>query len=125
METAIQAAIYTALNGNIAASVYDNVPKNANYPYVTIGDDSHLAWDTDTTLGAETTITLHVWSRYDGMKEAKDIQASIYSILHRANLSVSGYTLVTIDFVQSDIFIDADGFTRHGAQTFRILLDEV
>lgn len=134
-ESAIQTAVYGALNADstlLAAvtGVYDDVPQAidpgaaANFPYITIGEDTHAEWDTDTSLGDDATITIHVWSRGRGRKETKDIQALIYGLLHRANLAVTGYNLVGVDWIQSQSFMDADGLTRHGVQTFRITIEE-
>lgn len=134
-ETEIQSAVYGVLSGDstLMASVtgvYDDVPQAldpgaaANFPYITIGDAQHQEWDTDTELGTDATVTVHIWSRYRGRKEVKDIQALIYGLLHRANLIVSGYNLVGVDWIQSDSFMDTDGLTRHGVQTFRITIEE-
>lgn len=134
-ETEIQTAIYDALTGDstlmaAVTGVYDGVPQptdggaGTDFPYVTIGETQHQEWDTDTELGADATVTIHVWSRYRGRKEVKDIQAIIYGLLHRANLAITGYNLVGIDWIQSDTFMDADGLTRHGVQTFRITIEE-
>lgn len=135
IESAIQSAIYSALTGDstlmsAVTGVYDDVPQSADagsgaaFPYVTIGEATHTEWDTDTELGSDVTVTIHVWSRYRGRKEVKDIQGQIYSLLHRANLAVTGYNLVGVDWIQSDSFMDADGLTRHGVQTFRITIEE-
>jgi hypothetical protein len=68
-ETASQEIVFDALNGQITAGVYDDVPylpegmPRQNFPYVVIGDDTTTAWDTDDTLGKEITITVHIWSR--------------------------------------------------------------
>ena len=128
-ENAIQSSIYNALKGDstLLASVtgvYDDVPqsldpgKGKDFPYVTIGEATHVEWDTDTELGTEATITIHTWSRARGRKEVKEIQG------HRASLIVLGYNLVGIDWIQSDSFMDTDGLTRHGVQTFRITIEE-
>jgi len=134
-ESAVQDSVYDALKANSALSaavvgVYDAVPQAADsgsgsaFPYVTIGEDTAIEWDTDTELGADLTITIHTWSRYRGRKETKQIQGLIYGILHRANLSISGYHLVGVDWLQSESFMDTDGLTRHGVQTFRITIEE-
>lgn len=135
-ESSIQQAIYAALTGNAAlmalatGGILDYVPQaddagadNA-FPYVTIGDDTAIPFDTDTSVGADTTITIHVWSRYRGRKEVKQIQGAIYAVLHRATIPVEGQHLVGIDWIQSDSFMDSDGLTRHGVQTFRITVEE-
>lgn len=135
-ESSIQSAIYAALTGDAAlmalatGGIRDDVPQAddagdaVDYPYVVIGEDSATPFDTDSSVGAEATITLHVWSRYRGRKEVKAIQGAIYRALHRANIPVAGQHLVGIDWIQSDSFLDADGLTRHGVQTFRLTLEE-
>ena len=134
-ENAIQVAIYQTLSSDSTLSaavtgVYDTAPQAldagaaANFPYVPIGEDTHVEWDTDTELGADVTVTIHVWSRDRGRKETKTIQGLIYGLLHRASLSISGYNLVGVDWLQSDSFLDTDGLTRHGVQTFRITVEE-
>lgn len=129
--TASQQAIYTALSGNISATVYDDVPvlpsgqPAANFPYVVIGDDTSIAWDTDDQTGAEMTVTLHIWSRAGGYKQAKAIAGEIYAILHRASLSVTGHHLVDCLQEFSEFMRDPDGETRHGVLRYRITVQKV
>lgn len=134
-ESAVQIAVYNALVANVdlailvGTRIYDAQPRTLGnpalqFPYVTIGEDTHADWSTDTENGDDATITIHTWSRYNGRKEEKEIQGLIYAALHRAALNVSNYALVSIDWISSDSLIDADGETRHGVQTFRLLLDK-
>ena len=118
----IQQAVFDAL-GAEGLRVYDHVPSDAAFPYVVIGEDTHIPFDTDDSLGAESTVTIHVWSRYRGKKEAKELQASIYSALTRAELSIDSYDLITIEFEYSDVLLDPDGITRHGVSRFRFLTE--
>lgn len=105
--------------------VYDAVPENnTNFPYVVLGADTHVPFDTDNSVGADSTLTLHVWSRYRGMKECKDIQALLYDALNRYELSVAGFWTVFCDFEYEDTLLDADGLTRHGVSRFRTLIEE-
>lgn len=133
-ELAIQGAVYAALTGSAALTalvrgVYDAQPRpltgsdTLQFPYITIGEDTHTDWSTDTESGDDATITIHTWSRYNGRKELKEIQGLIYGALHRRSFDVAGYALVSCDWISSDSLIDADGETRHGVQTFRLLLD--
>lgn len=133
---AIQQAIYGQLIGHaplmaLVTDVYDDVPQALDsgaasaFPYVTIGEDVHQDWSTDTSLGDDATITIHTWSRYRGRKETKQIQGAIYDALTRVDLSVTGYKMVAIDFVDEQSFVDTDGLTRHGVSTFRVILDEM
>lgn len=133
-ESGIQGAIYAKLTGNaplmaLVAAVYDDVPQpsdsgnGAAFPYVTIGEDVAVEWDTDTDTGADVTMTIHSWSIVPGRKQIKQIQGAIYDALHRAVVIVTGYKVVGVDWVSSQSFIDADGVTRHGVQIFRITLE--
>lgn len=119
----IQRAIYGELNGVISVPVYDFVPQDTEYPYVTIGEDTALAWDTNTETGLEATLTIHTWTRDRGRKATKEIQKEIYDILHRATFGVSGGDMVGIDFEFSETLLDPDGHTHHGIQRFRVFYD--
>ena len=135
-ELAVQGAVYAALTAHapltaLVRGIYDAQPRPLTgsdalqFPYVTIGEDTANDWSTDTASGADATITVHTWSRYRGRKEVKEIQAEIYAALHRQALTVAGYAFVSCDWISSDSLIDADGETRHGVQTFRLLVEKV
>ena len=124
----IQKAIYAALASAVApVVVYDNVPQNAAFPYVTIGEDTAIQWDTmpdgsGKGHGQEATLTIHTWSRYAGRKETKELQGSIYTALHNQSLSMDDHTMALLQFEYADSFMDDDGRTRHGVQRFRMLV---
>jgi len=130
-ETVVQKAIYSKLATDLSYPVYDNVPQpddsgnKDDFPYVTIGEDNHVTIDTDTELMNQVSITIHTWSRYRGRKEIKEMQGAIYESLHRANLSEPGYKFINIAQVDSVSFLDTDGLTRHGVQTFNLLIEEL
>lgn len=125
-ELVVQQAIYDKLTTDISYTVYDDVPQDpSEFPYVTIGEDNHVFADTDTELMNQVSITIDTWSRYRGRKEIKQMQAAIYNSLHRANLVAAGYNFVTITQESSISFYDADGITRHGVQTFNLLIEEL
>lgn len=143
-ELEIQKAVYGALiadaglamvlAGNMEddelPAVYDHVPQAKDsgsdmlFPYVVIGDDTALDWDTDTSVGKEATITIHSWSRYRGRLEIKQIQGEIYRVLHLSNLMIEGYDLVLCFSEYSECLLDPDGLTRHGVQRFRLIIDK-
>jgi hypothetical protein len=124
-EAAIQQASFDRLSSYPGMpTVYDDVPTGAAFPYVVIGEDTHIPFDTDDSLGSESTVTFHVWSRYRGKKEAKEILGLIYEALTRQALSVVGHDLITIEFDYSDVLLDPDGITRHGVSRFRWLVEQ-
>lgn len=125
----LQKAIYQALTADAAlmglvTNVYDRPPQNSAFPYVTLGDATARDWSSKTTTGVEHTIALRVWGREGGRKEASLIMERIHTLLHQANLSVTGHTLVMIRFVSSDITLENDGWTYQGAMRFQALLQK-
>lgn len=129
---ALRQALYTALTGDAVlqaligdpARVYDDVPADAAFPFVTFGDAAANDWSAAGTLGSEHLITLHVWSRYEGHKEAQQILEALEALLHDASLSPTGHALINLRFVSSGIIRDPDGATTHGFIRFRAVTEQ-
>lgn len=127
----LQQAVFTrlgafaAVTALVGARIYDHAPQDVVFPYIVVGDTTANEFDTDTSSGADHTVTVHAWSRYRGRKEVKQIQRAIYEALHRHDLAVTGAQTVTCDWQYAENFVDGDGLTRHGVTRFRVLLDEV
>ena len=129
-ELAVQELVYDLLSESAplvakVQGIYDEVSEFEEFPYVTIGEDIHNEDDTVSVLGDDCSITVHSWSRYRGRKETKQIQGLIYNALHRQTGTIVGYNVISIDWENSQSFLDSDGLTRHGVQTFRILTEKV
>jgi hypothetical protein len=126
---AVQQAVMNALAANAdlqalignPARLYDHVPPDAAFPFVTYGATHIVPYDTKTETGFEQIVTLDIWSRYRGGKETRDIFQALYTILHRANLIVSGQAFLSCEFHSADLAIDGDGLTTHGAARFSII----
>ncbi len=119
----LQKALFTALTEALApVPVLDDVPQGQAFPYVVIGEDTVTDWP---MLGddeaEEIAVTIHVWSRYAGRKEAKELMGTIKAALHQQTLTVDGQQLVTLRFAFETLFMDPDGLTRHGVIRFRAL----
>ena len=128
-----QRAIYNRLNGAIPdVNVYGDPPAQpdgmplTNFPYIVVADAYDVAWDTDDTLGANIMKTLHVWSRYHGTKEVKEIMGQIHDLLHRqeANLTAAGYRFVDCLFNYSTVYEEGDGVTRHGVCRYQLTVEK-
>ena len=117
----LYAAIYTALTANppIGAGIYDAVPQDAAYPHIEIAGGRAQDWSAQLLRGEETTIEIHVWSRYRGYEEARTLLGKVKDRLHQASLSLTGATYIDCLFTDMDLFTDADGLTRHGVIRFR------
>lgn len=113
-------------------TVYDRVPDQASgasapdsaFPYVQIGEMDAIPDDVDGASGRDDgeveTITLHVWSRYQGQKEVKQIMQQIKDRLHNQDIAVTGRAS-SICWVRSRrSFMDPDGKTRHGVMSIEV-----
>ena len=121
----IQKAIFSRLSSELSYSVFDHVPQDEqDFPYVVIGDDTGLQWDTGDSRGSESTLTIHVWSRQLGRRECKEIMDEIYQALHEYELDIDDMHTVICHWEFSESFLDPDGITRHGVTRFRIIAEE-
>jgi hypothetical protein len=125
----LQQAVYGALAGDPAiqgllgdpARVFDHVPQGSAFPYLVIGESRAVPFDTKTEAGLDQRLTLHIWSRYRGLKQTKEIMAAAIDVLDGQTLAVSGQMLILLRFEFATTFVDDDGLTRHGVQRFRAL----
>lgn len=125
----IQQGIFATLNddstlGAMITGVYDRVKQKTNYPYVVVGDASARDWSTKTTKGLESRLSIHIYSRKGGRKQALDIMSRIYELLHEGNPIISGLSLVYSRHDSSDIRLESDGQTYHGTLVFILLTQE-
>jgi hypothetical protein len=122
----LQGAIFTRLSTDttlvttLGAAVYDNVPSSATFPYVALGDITEVPSDTMGKTGRDITVTIHIWSRYVGMKQTKEIQNRIDELLDRWAPTVTGWNAVQMLQEFFETMRDPDGITRHGVSRYRI-----
>ena len=128
----LQKSIFSALTANVALTgllggprVYDDVPRGAEPPYLTIGESVIRDWSTGSEAGDEHLLTLHVWSRAVGRKETQDIMGAVRTVLHDAAISVSGHRLVNLRHEFSDARREPDGETYHGVVRYRAVTEPV
>jgi hypothetical protein len=126
----LQQAIFAKLTGDAALvallggeRVYDDVPTRAEFPYVTFAQTSERDWSTGSEDGAEHVLTLNVWSRGGGRKEAHEIIGAVRAALHDAALSLTGHRLVSLRHELSEARRDADGETWHGIVRLRAVTE--
>jgi hypothetical protein len=127
---ALRVAIHHALaadGGLIAAlggaRVYDEPPRNAAFPYVTLGEARIVDASADDGPTQEHQLTLHAWSRQGGHKEAHVITGALLQALDDAPLSPDGHRLVNLRFAIADIRREADGRTYHALVRFRAVTE--
>jgi hypothetical protein len=126
---ALQQAVYAALlaDSGVAAlagtRIFDDVPCDAAMPYVVIGEDQESDWSTATESGSQHILSIHVWSRAAGHKEAKLLCDGVRAALDGAALTVSGATLIDLRYQATQYARQNDGRTIRAALTFRAILE--
>jgi hypothetical protein len=127
---AVQDAIFGVLHGDATllalAPVYNDVPDGTAYPYVEIGTATERPWHTlggaTSGIGWNATVTVHIWSRYQGDLEALNILTRVTALLNFATLAVTGFTTALCEADQVKVLVEQveKVETRHVAAIFRI-----
>lgn len=129
-----QIAVYTTLSGDAtlqtllggSGRVFDHVPDNTAYPYVTI---LIFPWDdrgnyTSEGLVVEFQVSAWVRGTARGNKGVQAIQKRIDELLHKANLSITGWRIISLRRGLIDVVTEDDNVTKQGVQRFKLLLGE-
>jgi hypothetical protein len=129
---ALRAAIYDALinDGALTSvlggpSVYDEPPRAASFPYVTLGEARMSDFSAGGERGEEHQLTLHAWSRQGGHREAHLIAGALLQALDDAPLTLSDHRLINLRFALADVRREADGRTYHALVRFRAVTEPV
>jgi hypothetical protein len=123
---ALRAAIHDALiadgalNGLLGGpNVFDEPPRVAAFPYVTLGEARISSLSGDDAPEEEHQLTLHAWSRQGGHREAHLIAGAMLQALDDAPLTLADHRLVNLRFAVADVRRESDGRTYHALVRFR------
>ncbi len=127
---ALRAAVHDALAADAALSallggpkIYDEPPRTAAFPYVTLGEARISDYSTGDGPGKEHQLTLHAWSRQGGHAQAHMIAGALLQALDDAPLTLTDHTLVNFRFAVADVRREADGRTYHALVRFRAVTE--
>jgi len=108
----------------IGTRVYDRVPDNGTFPYVSFGPEQVLSVDADCITGFEINMQIDAWSRSMGFPEVKRIAEAVRASLHGYDLAIADNALVSFEHRQTRIFRDPDGLTNHAAIEFVAIVEQ-
>lgn len=127
---ALRAAVHAALCADAALvgllggpKVYDEPPRGAAFPYVTLGEARTADFSAGDAPGEEHQLMLHAWSRQGGHSEAHRIAGALLAALDDAPLGLAGHALVNFRFATADVRREADGRTYHALVRFRAVTE--
>ncbi|HEY7229418.1 MAG TPA: DUF3168 domain-containing protein [Pseudolabrys sp.] len=128
--TALRAAVHDALTRDAALisvlggpKIYDEPPRDAAFPYVTLGEARVSDFSAGSEPGLEHQLTLHAWSRQGGHREAHVIAGALLQALDDAPLAPADHHLVSFRFAVADVRREADGRTYHALVRFRAVTE--
>lgn len=124
--TALQTAVYAILSQGQTTQVYDDVPKEATLPYITLGaftckqngDKTQSIWDVS--------LQIHGWSDYSGKKEINEILNDVSTVISsiRPDLSADNFCVVSqdVDFLEA---FPEETYGYHGVITMIAKIQDV
>jgi hypothetical protein len=114
----------SAVTTFVGNRIYDHVPPNAEFPYISFGSHDFVPDDADCIFSGEHTLMLDAWSRKPGRVEAKQIVDEVRRALRLYEADMGDYGLVQMDIDFADVIRDGDGATAHGRIQIRALIEE-
>ena len=127
---ALQKAIHARLIADTAIlaliggpRIYDDVPRQPAFPYVSYGQSTVRDWSTGTDDAHEHIVTLHVWTRANGRKPAHEISSAIEAAIDQQVLVLDGHRLISLRHEFSDVRREADNETWRGIVRLRAVTE--
>ncbi|RWP41609.1 MAG: DUF3168 domain-containing protein [Mesorhizobium sp.] len=128
---ALQKALFQALDadGSLSAALggaklFDHVPENIPFPYVTFGRTSVYDCVTGRENDAEQLFTLHFWSKSEARKEMLDVMDMVSARLQDAALALDEHHRVKLRLEFTEVRYDEDLSACHGLLRFRAVTEE-
>lgn len=131
----LQIAIVTALKASADLKtllgdpirLYQDVPDDAAFPYITIGPGQTLPDLAECIDGSEVFPAIHIWSRANGWSEAKKIAATIWAVLGVATFTMTQNRCLLFerDGLGDQQGEMVDGITKHIISHYRALCEPI
>jgi len=115
---------FAGVTAIIGQRVYDPVPENATFPYVSFGPDDIVSDNAECITTFEHTIQIDCWSRKPGFSEVKRLANEVRLALHGYEFDLSSNALVLFEHRITRAFRDPDGLTSHAAVTFTAITEQ-
>jgi hypothetical protein len=114
--TALQTGLFSLLSAGQTTPVYDDVPEDVVFPYITIGaftckrvaDKTSDIWDAS--------IQIHIWSDYSGKAEVNSVANDITTVVSSAAIDAQGFVVISQDVDFFEAFAEEE-FGYHGVLT--------
>jgi hypothetical protein len=116
---ALQMGVFSILSEKQTTPVYDDVPEDAELPYITLGAFTCKQVGSKTADITDISQQIHIWSQYEGKREVNEIANDITAVLTAwpIDLSDEGFKVMSQDVDFFEAFPEEAG-GYHGVVTF-------
>lgn len=105
--------------------IYDGPPKDAEFPYISMGPDSFSTEDADCIDMREQTVQIDCWTRKNGRKwPCKQLVDAVVSSVRHLDGDLSQGALVEVRVDLARIIDDPDGITAHGIVQVTAIIED-
>jgi hypothetical protein len=111
---ALRKAIHARLGGDATLasllpgqSVFDEVPRGREPPYVTLGEGTVKDWSTSSDRGHEHQLALTVWSAEGGVKQVFAVADAVVASLEAMPAALDGHRLVNLVALATEVKRDS------------------
>ena len=109
----------------VADRVFDNVPAEVDYPYISFGPSDYLPNDADCILGRIESFQVDCWTDESGKKRpARLLSDAIKRALHENEPDLEGHALVRMRVTGVRILDDPSKIIAHGVVTVEATIEE-
>lgn len=120
-----RAVAFPAVHAVVEDRIYDRVPENPTFPYVTFGTSDVAEDDAECITGSVETMQVNGWSRYQGgTREVKDLAFALKNAFHLYSTDLGTHALHEMRVTGIRYFDDPDGITTQAAITVQAIIEE-
>lgn len=101
------------INKYVDGRVFDCVQKDAEYPYIYIGETNVTNDQSSTSMTEEVGVVVHVYSQYPTRFEAGTILKALGFVLNN-RIEIKQYDCEGSRIDYQQVFTDIDQYTKHG-----------
>lgn len=125
MQAAIVARLTndSALTALINKRVFDRVPEDSAFPYVSLGPTQEIAEDAECIDADEVHVQIDAWSREVGYPEVRKIADAVRKALDDYAFTLTANALVAFEYRQTRTMRDPDGVTNHAVIEFTAIIE--
>jgi hypothetical protein len=124
-ELVLQEAQIEQLKAVLTCPVYDAVPDDAPFPFVSLGETTSLDRSAKGEPVLAVTSTIHIYSRDAGMKEVKEILDLVLPALSKRRPSLGPDFRIIADRLDGISNLRDDETTRHTVVSWWYLIEEL